>query len=586
MVKRVAHKKSTSGRGEKAVRKRAGKKKVAGAKVKKIKKPIERKSPLNKKKVKRPGKNKRKFPSRVTPKNTGAISNEGYQEDIMDVDDMPLHNWALIRAGVKRVTASIFPGGNLDQGTEFDDRLFQQIDQVAPIDLAPAQLQAGQRFSMRAYRVNTRAKRCIELMKDFSIGTGVKFEAEDPKVQELLDEHWWINRWEKNLVPRFRAWSIFGEQLWPAFVRPEDGIVTISSISPFRILQVLRNRENAEELVGVKTAKRGGVHGPSIGSHIGTDEKQDFRFWEIIRLGRDGKYTGNAFYFPLNMVSGATRGLPDLLASLDWLEGLDSFAFSFLERVNMAYNVVFDLEVKGGRGKEITKQVNRLVKDLKSGTVYGHNENINLSVKTPNVASMDANAAVSILLKQIQSGTGFAGMFYGDSEDLTRASAAELSLPVSKMIEGRQKETEMMLSEIFDFQIQKTLEIKNGRLAGVTNFKYRFTFPKVLLRDTKTQASALNTAADALQKAMESGWITKDQASQVFVSILEGITPFPETKQELGAVGDHDDLTDDEMTVAQAMERSGQNVGSQSGHDNGNGSKMNLGPSMNRTVAG
>ena len=468
--------------------------------------------------------------------------------------------------GMGRITESIFPGGagvNIDQGTKDDDKFFQRIDEVAPVDLDPTQLHTAQRFSLRAYRMNTRAFRSIENLTNFSIGGGIRFQANDDRVQDLLEKHWMVNEWDEKLSPRFRSMSIFGEQLWPAFVRDTDGLVTLSSISPFRILKVIRDPDNAEDLISADTSK-GDISPGSIFKASETDRMN----WNIIRRDRDGKFIvreaeekekdkqgkpvkgRNAFYFGVNMISGSSRGLPDLLPSLDWLEGHDSFTFAYLERINMVFSVVFDLLIKGGKSREIKKHVNELVKAIRSGMVYGHNDNTEFTMKTPQAASSEADTASKILLRQIQAGTGWGGLFFGDAEDLTRASAAELSIPVAKMIEARQMFFKMALSKIFMFQIEQAE--KRGGLNGVKDFRFEIQMPRIFLRDMTSATTALVNLTTTFETAISQGFLTEQEASRVYRTAIELISPLAIQSMEQGEEMPKREIDE----LVQAMEKS------------------------------
>ncbi|KKK58096.1 hypothetical protein LCGC14_3047870, partial [marine sediment metagenome] len=343
-----------------------------------------------------------------------------------------------------------FPGSNPDAGTEFDDRFFKSLGQTSPLDLSPERIETAQRLSLLSYRKNPRAKRAIEVVKDFALGDKIRFKAKDPKVQKILDAHWKENDWDNNAEDRIRDLAIFGEQLYPVVVRDGDGMVILSHVTPLKILAVAPNPKNSIELVKVKTSV--GATKEAIG------EKDAGKVFNIIRPAKGGLLTSegkdDAFYFTVNKVSGATRGLPDLLPSMDWLEGLDQFVFSMLERADLAMNVVFDLMYKGLNDSEIKEKVDHFDQNMRDGLTYGHNENVELAIKAPQLAGADAEIVNRILAKHIQAGTGLAGLFYGDSDDLTRAAASELTVPVARMIQSRQTFFKRMLIRVFEFQIQ------------------------------------------------------------------------------------------------------------------------------------
>ncbi len=414
----------------------------------------------------------------------------------------------------KRLSESIF--GNLDAGTEFDDRLFASLDVGLKIDLLPEKIKIGQRLSLLLYRKNVRAFASIELIKDFVLGDGIRFKANDPEVQKILDDHWEENQWMDIIEERIRALAIFGEQLYPVFIEEKTGMVTVSSISPFFITQVIRDPENAEQLKAVKV---------SISSSA-SETEPDIKTFNLIEKPGDKEVPENpAFLFGVNRVSGATRGTPDLMPSLDWLEGLDNMVFSMLERASLSQNVVFDLEMQGLTEEKLRIEGKKFMSQLRSGETFAHNESVKLDIKVPKLAASDSETMVSIMLRQIQAGTRLAGLFFGDSADLTRSSASELSIPVAKAIQGRQNFIRRMLEKIFKFQI--TQSKKAGTLSKNADEGFEIEMARVFLRDTSVIATSLNSLSGTLESAVKNKWITNDQAAKFYRSGLE----------ELGTVG-------------------------------------------------
>lgn len=422
---------------------------------------------------------------------------------------------------IRRLSESIFGTGfgNIDAGTEFDDRLFTQLGTGAKIDLPTEKIQTGQRLSLLLYRKNVRAFSAIELIKDFVLGDGIRFKANDPKVQAILEEHWEENQWMDIIEERIRALAIFGEQLYPVFIDEDTGMVKVSSVSPFFISKVLRDPENAEQLkaVAVSLFKPGSKKGDPAEAEVVT--------FNLIQKPDDEVPEKPAFMFGVNRLSGSTRGTPDLMPSLDWLEGLDNMVFSMLERASLSQNVVFDLKMEGLSEKQLREEGKKFMSALRSGEAFAHNESVELGIQVPKLGANDSETMVSIMLRQIQAGTRLAGLFFGDSADLTRSSASELSVPVAKAIQGRQNFVRRMIEKIFKFQIAQSKKAK--ALPEGLDESFEIEMARVFLRDTSVIATSLNSLSTTLQAAVENKWITNDQAAKFYKSGLE----------ELGTVG-------------------------------------------------
>ncbi len=407
---------------------------------------------------------------------------------------------------------------NIDAGTEFDDRLFVPIQDAAgaAVDLPLQLLRSLQRISLILYRKNVRAYSMIETIKDFALGRGVQVISASTKTQEVIDLHWEINEWDEKLPGRARAFGIFGEALWETFIRDGDGLVTLGSILPLRIMGVKTDEEdgNRADLVFVVEETAGGAGAGSAFTTDGGSFNVRARPLKVIQRQRNGKLEGEAFFFCVNKIDGAQRGLPDLSPSVDWLEGLDGFIFSLLERAELASDVVFDLEYEDLDENELRAAGRSFMDAHRAGEAFAHNQKVTLKIQAPDLGGDDAEKVISIILRQIQAGTRLAGLFYGDSEDLTRASASELSLPVMKAIEGRQEFFRRMIKKVIAFQIQEAQ--KAGVIPKDEDTTFEVVMPQVSLRDLATVAGALVSLKDALRDAMDLGWISWGEARRVF----------------------------------------------------------------------
>ena len=246
--------------------------------------------------------------------------------------------------------------------------------------------------------------------------------------------------------------------------------------------------------------------------HGQDDEERKFR---LVRHGIEfDSKIDHAFYFPVNRISGATRGAPDLFSAIDWLEGMDGFVFSLLEKADISQDVVYDLMFEGLTGPELELESRRFRSSLRAGGVWTHNDKAELKMVSPQLGASDAKITTEILLKQIQSGTGLSGMFYGDATDLTRASASELTVPVAKKIEQRQSVFRRMLEKILNFQIDRSIEA--GTLKSTVDRRFVIDLQPVFLRDLKTVSDAMNSLGSALKLASDETWLNRDQAAQVF----------------------------------------------------------------------
>ena len=432
-----------------------------------------------------------------------------------------------------------FAFDNPDAGTEFDDKFFTPLEKAAPLDLSARRIHTAQRLSFLSYRRNPRAFRAIELVKNFVLGDGVRFRAKSKSVQKMLDMHWLENRWEIEAAERLRCLGVFGEQLYPVFIRETDGLVRLGSVSSLLIRGAIVDEDDGATVIKILTAMKSRADEPTVTIPEGIF---DGRAFNVIRHDPEtGKFIPtdgegkDAFYFAENRITGQRRGLPDLLPSLDWLEGLDSFTFSMMERAAVSSNVVFDLKYKGLKDDEIQRRVDEFEERLTPGSTYGHNDNVELKIMTPDVGGSDAEIVSRILTKHIQAGTGLAGLFFGDAED----SASELTAPVAKMIQARQEFFKNELRMIFSYQIQMGKE--KGSIPRSEDETFFVDLPRVFLRDLSSVTKSIVDLSEALITGVTQRWISDNEAAAVYRTSLEQLGTISDKAVALEQTGGNED---------------------------------------------
>jgi hypothetical protein len=196
-------------------------------------------------------------------------------------------------------------------------------------DLTPLEQQRMIEIAHWLYDSNPLAKRIIDLINSFVTGDGFNFTAKHPDVLQVMKDFWYdpINDWPLKQLDRFRQLSLYGEQLYPVFVRRSDGRVRLGYVDPANIEEIVPKPTNPEVVEWAITRTGYTVDNsviPKKYSLIQVDEyplSQTFGklTWDA---GPDGK-TDGAFYFAINKPSNATRGRSDLVTIFDWLDLYD-----------------------------------------------------------------------------------------------------------------------------------------------------------------------------------------------------------------------------------------------------------------------
>ena len=223
---------------------------------------------------------------------------------------------------------------------------------LSPRDLNPPLHTRMQQVAYYLYLVNPLAHRIVEYTKNYVVGDGVTVRAADPAVGRVIERFWndSINRLERMLPESVKELAIFGEQCWLAAVNPVNGRVRLGYLDPAEIeaiewgeLRVGGEVGDTDMVVSVPTA---------VVRRAGAAETAPRRL-RIVRVDEDpesptfGRLTGECFYFAINKARSASRGVSDLFAIGDYLDGYDKMLFGMIDRVGYSNAFIWDVLLKG-----------------------------------------------------------------------------------------------------------------------------------------------------------------------------------------------------------------------------------------------
>ena len=243
---------------------------------------------------------------------------------------MGLFDSVLASNGIRLAESSIYVSS---EDPDRDDNLrygFRRLTkQQNERDLQPLEQQRMTEIALFLYDSNPLAKRLIDLENSFVTGDGFNYTAKHPKVLKVLDRFWHdpVNEWPLKQLDRFRQLSLYGEQLYPCFVRVSDGRVRLGYVDPANIEEIVPKPTNPEVVEWAITRTGYTVDNAVVQkrySLIKVDEQPlSPTFGKLVwDKGPDGQTEG-AFYFAINKPSNATRGRSDLITIFDWLDLYD-----------------------------------------------------------------------------------------------------------------------------------------------------------------------------------------------------------------------------------------------------------------------
>ncbi|MCH7549806.1 MAG: hypothetical protein IH969_09775, partial [Candidatus Krumholzibacteriota bacterium] len=351
----------------------------------------------------------------------------------------------------------------LSEITDDDDGLFRRLGDRQIRDVSARRRERQLRLAYFLYLFYPAAHRATELMRDFTIGEGLKIEADDERVQKKLDEFWYhpVNGLDLKLPTYAMELSLYGEQIYHVAVNEINGFVRIGYIDPLQIARVKvdpRNVQQATELVVGGLVSGGTV--PDVFGPVHTDT--ELKSLKVIRAEEDvnskefGRLSGEVFFFAINKVSNATRGNSDMLSAIDWIELHEQFLLKIHEAADIKTSIVQDIEVEGADEDEL----NRLRKKhgrIKGGTSWWHNETMKLTTRTADLQTSDLADHAGLIKRHIAMAYGFPEHWLSDPGGANRATAIEMGVPTTKKLRARQRVFVEQWRFVLDFVIDQAI---------------------------------------------------------------------------------------------------------------------------------
>lgn len=445
-----------------------------------------------------------------------------------------------VEAGIEKYKESIGATGSVDK----DDWQFRRLTGASDRDLSPLTQERVIEIAYKLYDQNPLAHNFVELIKDYVIGTGVTYKAEDEAVQEVLDEFWEdpINNWEIKQHDRARELSMWGEQLYPVFVNDVNGKVRMGNVDPSQIEGVMLKPGNIEVVDRVKLKSSPGEES-KVMKVIHVDENaepetQDIKTNLKPKVNTLGKLIGEAFYFRINTVSNGRRGKPDLLNGADWFDLYDQFLWCEAERAQFLRAFVWDVEIQGFNDSQI-EEWKKKNPAPPPGSVVVHNEKVKWNAVTPDIKSREAEILARLIRNQIGIGLGFSEIFSGMGGDVNRATAVEMGDPTIKRMQSRQGYFKYMITQIFRFVIDQA--IIHGTLSEDVNTEFTVNMTPIKIDDQEVASKVLKSITDSLALAQQNGWISKEKAGEVFAILIEPLGIEIDSREEESKVEEEDE---------------------------------------------
>ena len=416
-------------------------------------------------------------------------------------------------------------------------------------DLEPMTQDRMQRLAHYVWRTNLLANRMIELPLAYLLAQGVSWKIDDEEAQGALDRHWrdGLNAWNIKLPKRVRELGLFGEACYPVFRSETSGAVRIGYLDPAEIGTVVTDPDNREQPIGIVTKRDRKGETRRYRVIVNVEEEA---FSERTREIRKTFTTADCFYFRVNDLCSASRGVSDLLAQLDWLDAYDQFLFGEVDRASAARAFIWDVTLKGATPDEV-KQRARTISAPRSNSVRVHNEAEEWNAEAPELNSYDAGNAARLFRNHMLGGATIPEHWFGGAEDVNKSTGSSMTEPTEKMLEMRQTIVGHMLVTIGEYVVRSHWRVLDreptSKQQGIL-LTLKVQWPELTAKDTTKFAAALQQIVAAIAIAVADGLMQRETAVRLIATMATRLGVEIDIEAELDAA------------AGEAVERGGQDL--------------------------
>lgn len=402
------------------------------------------------------------------------------------------------------------PGGS-------DDGRFRRISQDQTRDLTPATAHRMREIAVYLYQHNPIAGRMVDLIGEWVWGEGVSFSVEHGGAKKYLDAHWKSRGagWKRRGEQRVRELWLFGEQLWPVFTNPTSGQMSLGVLDPSCIRHVIPDPENAGQPIGLVLRGHMGVE-----RRVRTILLEEEMISEAGERERESFRDGEAFFFTVNGLSTARRGVSVLYRLADTLDGYDQLLYSILQQEQQRNRVIWDVTLDGADDAAVKKFLEENGAPPPPYAIRVHNDKVHWNqVGQPGGSASNAAEHARLHRNQGLLGESIPEHWMGGGGDVNRAVGAEMASPFEKKMSARQRTVEGIVEDVLTAQVERGVEVgalrEEERIRDITA-----STPDVSTRDVSRVAGAIAQVTAAMSQAVDSGFVSEDVPAKVLASLL------------------------------------------------------------------
>lgn len=399
------------------------------------------------------------------------------------------------------------------------------------------------------------AKRIMTLKRDHIIGVNTIPESDSEDLTEIIDEFWEINKMEQRASEFTLQLFLWGEQIFPTFVREADGRVKIGYIDPAGVSKVIKHPANTLEDFAIVTGDTPGnqrvyrivredeeyFDGEKVVPAVNPDrlvlwQQANLQTWEneLLQEHDRQQYDGTVFFFGVNRLSNQPRGYSDLVQLADWIDQADATLWAMAEREQFAGYFSFDITLNDADATEVSARAKELRKNPPArGSVNVHNDQETWLMHAPDLKQAASIASFIAQMTNIMGGAGFPLAWYGYGDDTNRATLGEQATPSEKSLEHDQAIVEGMFLFMLRFVKDQAIIASKYTENEKVDDTIRVDLPELRSEDLATVAQSFAPLVNALTMAKDTSLITNETAARTFHRALANMGIDVDTTQEI-----------------------------------------------------
>jgi hypothetical protein len=368
------------------------------------------------------------------------------------------------------------------------------------------------------YRTNPLAFRLIQLQVDHVLGDGLVLKSDDPAIQGELDI-WWdhpLNNLSVRQFDMLTGLAMDGEVFVTIHENPYDLTSYVRMVPPSLVDRIETNPDDLEdELRYHQTAQ---PMTPDTLMRMPSVLQVEGRWWDRTEMK----------HFAVNKPVGVVRGQSDLAPLLPWLRRYRDWLTDRVRLNKFRTAYLWHVQLKGADRRAILNRQAELAVPPSPGSIIVSNENENWLAVQPDIKASDVNDDGLAIRLMIAAGAGVPLYWLAESEHTARGTADSMAAPTYRHYRQRQ---------LYFGWLMRCLAVDALHRRGLVDVvidDVAAEFPELVPSASLAVASALAQLTSSLQLAQQQGWVTADDAAQVYQHFLGEATNLPGSVVDVG----------------------------------------------------